>query len=209
MTPGLVLGRATIPRLRLLAWAPGDEGPWSLSPGSPDEGAWADEHPHDSAAGNSHEVPGRWLGPDTPDGKACGCRPGVPFTPPYVCCPYCDGPGEVPHSPPSPCDPSPPPAGWGGNYCGPSYSPEERDGTLSHSLHEVGRDGCFCEMLCLCAIRTRSDGRLSLAGPGDTPGGDSETTPDRRRPRAPTRVLKPPRRLPYVGQETYGAVLAP
>ena len=52
-----------------------------MSPGSPDEGAWADEHTHDPAASSSHEVPGRWLGPDTPDGKVCGCKPGVPLTP--------------------------------------------------------------------------------------------------------------------------------
>ena len=100
-------------------------------------------------------------------------------------------------------------AGMGATCCGPSSSPGERDGTLSHLLHGVGRDGCYCEVLCLRAIKTRSDGRLSLAGPGGTPGGDSETTPDKRRPRAPTRAARPPRRLPYVGRETFGAVLAP
>ena len=130
-----------------------------MSPGSPDEGTWGDESSRDPAVGSSHEVPSRWLGPDTPDGKVCGCRPGVPFTPPYVVCPYCNGPGEVPHTPQSPCDPSNPPAGWDGSCCGPSSSPERRDGngTLFHSLHGVGKDGCYCEVLCLCAIRTRSD----------------------------------------------------
>ena len=190
------------------AYGSGDEGPWSLSPGSPDEGTLDDERSHGPAAGSSHKVPCRWLGPDTPGGKICGCRPGVPFTPPYVVCPCCGGPGEVPHKPPSPCDPSSPPAGWEGDCCGPSSPPGGQDGTLFHSLHRVGRDGCYCEVLCLCAIRARSDGRLSLAGPGDTTGADSETTPDRRRPRAPTVAPRPPRRLPYVGRETYGAVLA-
>ena len=153
-----------------------DEEPWSLSPGSPNGGAQADEDSDGPAAAGSPEDPDRWLGPDTSSGRICGCRPGAPFTPPYAYCPYCEGPGEVPDSPPSPYDPSPPPAGWGGSYYGPPGRPEGWDGTLSHSLLEVDRDGCTCEVLCLCAIKTRMDGRLSLAGPGDTPGGDSATT---------------------------------
>ena len=69
MTPGLVLeGHHTPPPDH----GSGDEGPWSLSPDSPDEGAQADEDSHDPAATSSHEVPGRWLGPDTPGGRVCG-----------------------------------------------------------------------------------------------------------------------------------------
>ena len=56
--------------------------------------------------------------------------------------------------------------------------------------------------------------RLSFGGTGASPWltprfhlGSSETTPDRRRPRAPTVVPRPPRRLPCVGHATYGSVL--
>ena len=161
-----------------------------------------------AAISRSHEVPSRWLGPDTPEGKVCGCRPGVPFTPPYVVCRCCGGPWEVPHTPPSPCDPSSPPAGLGWDSHPPWLS-DGRDGTLFHSPHRIGQGGCYCEVLCLCAVRARTDGRLSPAGPGDTAGTESETTPDRRRPRAPTVAPRPPRRLPWVGRETCGAVIAP
>ena len=192
------------------AYGSGDEGPWSLSPGSPGEGTLDDQSSHDPAAGSSHKVPCRWLGPDTPGGRICGCRPGVPFTPPMSSASAAAARGRCPiRTPPSPCGPSSPPAGWEGDRCGPSTPFGGRDGTLFHSLHRVGRDGCYCEVFCLCAVKARTDGRLSLAGPGDATGADSETTPDKRRPRAPTVAPRPPRRLPCVGRETYGAVLAP
>ena len=58
-----------------------DEGVWFVSPGSPDGGSSSGERPRGLSVGSSHEVPSRWQGPDTPGGKVCGCRPGVPFTP--------------------------------------------------------------------------------------------------------------------------------
>ena len=64
------------------AYGSDDGGAWSVSPGSPDGGATSGERSRGPAVGSSHEVPSRWQGPDTPEGKACGCRPGVPFTPP-------------------------------------------------------------------------------------------------------------------------------
>ena len=59
--------------------------------------------------------PDPWLGPDPGVGRVCGCMPGVPFTPPCIRFPYCDGPGAVPDTPPSPYDPWPvSPAAWVG-----------------------------------------------------------------------------------------------
>ena len=60
--------------------------------------------------------------------------------------------------------------------------------------------------LLICVIEFRRDGRLSLADPKVPPGGSSETTPDRRRPRAPAVVPRQARRLPCVGHATYGSV---
>ena len=86
MTPGLVLARAMIPRFWLLARAMG-LGPWARARPTRVPGMM-----------NAPVILPRiiltrflaasWLVPDTPDGKVCGCRPGVPFTPPYVVCPY-------------------------------------------------------------------------------------------------------------------------
>ena len=191
------------------AYGTDDEGAWSMSPGSRVGDASGAGRSRGPVVGSSHEVPSRWQGPDTPEGKICGCRPGVPFTPPYVICRCCGGPGELPHTPPSPCDPSGPPAGLERDSLHPPAQTGGRDGTLLHSLHRVGQDGCYCEVLCLCAIRARADGRLSLAGPGGTARTEFETTPDRRRPHAPTVAPRPARRLPWVGRETYGAVIAP
>ena len=67
-----------------LAYGTDDVGVWSVSPGSPDGGSSSGERTRGSAVGSSHEVPSRWQGPDTPEGKVCGCRPGVPFTPPML-----------------------------------------------------------------------------------------------------------------------------
>ena len=192
-----------------LAYGTDDGGAWSVSPGSPDGGASSGERSRGPAVGSSHEVSSRWQGFDTPGGKVCGCRPGVPFTPPYVVCQCCDGPGDLPHTPPSPCDPSAPLVGLEWDAHRPPAAPGDRDVTLSHSFHRVGQGGCYCEVLCVCAIRARADGRLSLSGPGDAAGTESETTPDRRRPHAPTVVPWPPRRLPWGGRETYGDVTAP
>ena len=93
-----------------------------------------------------------WLGPDPEAGRVCGYRPGVPFTPPYIRRPYCDGPGAVPDTPPSPYDPCPPPAGWGLSFDGPAGWPAGWDGDLCHSPPHTSRDECRCGALCLCGI---------------------------------------------------------
>ena len=98
-------------------------------------------------------------------------------------------------------------SGWDAHR--PPDASDGRDGTLSHSLHRAGQRGCYCEVLCVCAIKARTDGRLSLAGPNDADGTESETTPDGRRPHAPSVAPRPPRRLPWGGRETYGDVTAP
>ena len=201
--------RATTPRLLPPADGADDEGAWFFSPGSPDGDASSGERSRGPAVGSSHEVRSRWQGLDTPGGKVCGCRPGVPFTPPYVVCQCCGGPGDLPHTPPSPCDPSAQLMGSEWDAHRPLVAPGDGDGALSHSLHRVGQGGCYCEVLSVCAIGARADGRLSLAGPGGAAGTESETTPDRRRPHAPTVAPCPPRRLPWVGRETLGAVIAP
>ena len=125
------------------AYGADDEGALSVSPGSPDGDASSGERSREPAVGNSHEVPSRWQrqGPDTPGGKVCGCRPGVPFTPPYVVCQCCGGLGDLPHTPPSPCDPSAPLMGTEWDAHRPPAAPGDRDGTLSHSLHRVGQGG--------------------------------------------------------------------
>ena len=191
------------------AYGSGKEGGWSLSPGSFDEGESSDAGGCGFTLEGRRAGPDRWLGPDTTYGRVCGRRPGVPFAPPCVCCSYCQGPGVALDSPPFPYDPTLLPLGWGEGYCGPPGRPEGWDGILCHSPPRVSRDGCPCGTLCLCVIEFQQDGRLSLAGPKVSPGGSSETTPDRRRPRAPTVVMRLARRLPCVGHATYGSVLVP
>ena len=55
----------------------------------------------------------RWGSARRPVGeRVCGCRPGVPFTPPHTVCYCCHGPGVRPNTPPSPFGPAPPGRSW-------------------------------------------------------------------------------------------------
>ncbi len=139
----------------------------------------------------------------------CGCRPGVPFTPPHTMCYCCHGPGVRPNTPPSPFDPAYPGRGWG-----PTGDPIPRRfpgrGTdLPHSPPHLSRDECPCGVLCLCAIESRGDGRLALTA--SPPGGDDDvsSTPDRRLPHLPTVDPHPLGRLTHVDEGSYGPVADP
>ena len=176
-------------------------GPSSLSKGGPLVAGDSGPSLEDPRTG-----PDLWLGPDPGVGRICGCRPGVPFTPPYIRCPYCEGPGAVLDTPPSPYDPCPPPLGGGLSFGGPAGRPVGWDGDLCHSPLRISRDECRCGAFCLCASEPRQDGRLPLADPMSPPGAVTETTPDRRRPRVPTVDPPPDGRLPCIDCATYGSV---
>ena len=53
-------------------------------------------------ATNSADSPLPGSGPAFASTRACGCRPGVLFTPPRWLCPVCGGAGATPRTPPSP-----------------------------------------------------------------------------------------------------------
>ena len=110
------------------------------------------------------------MGPDTAYGSVCRCRPGVPFTPPYVCMSIASAARVrgrcLTRRRPLTYDPALPPPGWGESYFGPPGRPEGRDGILCHSPPHISRDECPCGTPCLCAIEFRRDGRFSLAAPG-------------------------------------------